>query len=258
MLMDFNQYCFDTEDLLIFHDFSGRDTWLLADYFDSYCYNHLNRILYDITLRSQGSCSIDLENQIYFLSTNGNNGNITLVNPYKHSIHDLSVILMGGIEPKLRVQFTIPILKKIHVFKNHIYPLLRRFISHKNDLLKEDADIDWFLSRVKIEEFFVVDKVMKNNVGMYDQFIAYKESKEMKILDKIIDQLTEIVKTALIELLYIVDSSLDHVGAEIEKNIGVIHNDIYSWSDSVISHILTKFMNVGIDINIDFKITNYL
>lgn len=59
-LRDLNDFAKANRVSLLYHDFSGRDVALLAEYFDTENSNHLDQIIYGLSAREDHGCMFDL------------------------------------------------------------------------------------------------------------------------------------------------------------------------------------------------------
>jgi hypothetical protein len=65
ILRELNQFAQEKNLTLVYHDFSGRKTALLAEYFDHELRGHLDQIVYGLSAREDHGCFFDLT-QAYF------------------------------------------------------------------------------------------------------------------------------------------------------------------------------------------------
>ena len=59
-LREINNFCIREQVTLLYHDFSGRDNKLIADYFDNEIKGHLNHIIYGLSARQDHGCYFNL------------------------------------------------------------------------------------------------------------------------------------------------------------------------------------------------------
>jgi hypothetical protein len=60
LLREFNQFAIENNILFIYHNFTGRDNRLLAEYFDNELKEHLDHIIYGLGMREDFGCYFDL------------------------------------------------------------------------------------------------------------------------------------------------------------------------------------------------------
>jgi hypothetical protein len=97
-LRDLNIYAMENGILYIYHDFSGRDNRVLAEYFDKDLGEHLDHIIYGLGLREDFGCYFDLTNHCsYFPFIINSSGHIKLFNVYYYIVNDKLSILKSDI-----------------------------------------------------------------------------------------------------------------------------------------------------------------
>jgi hypothetical protein len=254
--MEFNNMCIQTTDLLLFHDFSGRDTWKLADYFDPHCLNHLDRIVYDLTLRREGSCAIDLNDSMYFLPISNNEKYTSLVNPYMFSNYDISNINENCTDDKFKSQLNVVIRKRCFILKNHVYPLLRRFINHKRDIINDDPSANYFFERVNKDEFYIINII--SDKKMYEIYQNYEQNREMENLDKIIEMLKQILRNYVVKIMFFAGDDEKSIETQVISLMNKIEDNIYNWTTLVINYLDDKLQNRNIVDNNNMPIHNFL
>jgi hypothetical protein len=98
-LRDLNNYAMENNVLFIYHDFSGRNNRLLAEYFDADIKNHLDHIIYGLGLREDVGCYVDLTDlSSYHPVYRSAQGALKLFNVYDYIVNDkLNVMLYNSI-----------------------------------------------------------------------------------------------------------------------------------------------------------------
>ena len=66
LLREFNQFAIENNILFIYHNFTGRDNRLLAEYFDNELKEHLDHIIYGLGMREDFGCYFDLTSEASF------------------------------------------------------------------------------------------------------------------------------------------------------------------------------------------------
>jgi hypothetical protein len=88
-LRDLNTYAMTNDVLLIYHDFTGRNNRLLAEFFDEEIKDHLDHIIYGLGLREDFGCYINLTDLCsYYPVYYTPQGAIKLFNVYHYIVND--------------------------------------------------------------------------------------------------------------------------------------------------------------------------
>jgi len=239
LLLNFNKLCMTRNDLLTFHDFSGRNTWMLAEYMDKHIGNNQNRIVYDLTLRMEGSCQVNLTDELFNLQIEKYQKDdrqfIKFINPFCYSNYQLIELIKNT--PYKKEQLSMPIYKRINIFKKNIYPILRRFINHRNELNDYGKT---FLNRVREHEFFFLDSKIHDMFTLYRNDYFKNKSFNLTFLNSIIHELKNSVINYLVNIFYLPNDDLNKVKSYIKKESQMIENDIYGWCDRIEEIFLTK------------------
>lgn len=94
-LEQMNKKCIQENGILIVHDFSGYDIWILDKYFSAYTNGSNTQILYDLSDGTQEGCYIDLKNPINHISFEKANDFIRINNIIKKPLGILRQYLIG-------------------------------------------------------------------------------------------------------------------------------------------------------------------
>ena len=149
-------------------------------------------------------------------------------------------------------QLFTPINKRIKIFTSHVYPLLRRFISHRKDICNTTnygAAEDNFLNRVREHEFFFCDKIYNYNI--YKLFKKYQTNHtitkifDLDILDSIINELKSVILEYLIEIYYFPGDDAQELEMYIKSRVQEIDNNMYKWCDEIINEFSLKLQNIN-------------
>lgn len=79
-LRNLNNFCIREQVSLLYHDFSGRDNKLIADYFDNEIKGHLNHIIYGLSSRQDHGCYFNLHDIGAYMPYRGTNADGSLSN----------------------------------------------------------------------------------------------------------------------------------------------------------------------------------
>ncbi len=255
MLEELNDFCITNNHILLFHDFSGRNTWKLAYYFDKKLNQCDSSIIYDITLRMEGTCSIDLTNPTFSLPLFFDDEKISIFNPYKLTNQDLFLMLNRDDNKHLK-QILITVYKKrISMLVDDLYPIYRRFKKHTIDM-KKDSSIELaskFIDRVYNDEFYMIDMLFEkdilNKINCYKASIG-NEIIDISLLESIIDTMEDCLREYLYNLLRPFDDD-EIIKIRIAQLIEIIDENIYKWPQEIRKMIeedvIQKF---GIDLSI--------
>uniref|UniRef100_A0A6C0IHR8 Uncharacterized protein n=1 Tax=viral metagenome TaxID=1070528 RepID=A0A6C0IHR8_9ZZZZ len=100
-LKDLNQYAMENGILFIYHDFTGRENRILAEYFDEDVKDHLDHIIYGLGLREDFGCYFDLTDPCSYHPFHVNSsGHIKLFNVYYYCVNEKLAQLQTDIERK--------------------------------------------------------------------------------------------------------------------------------------------------------------
>jgi hypothetical protein len=93
-LADLNQFAIEKNVSLVYHDFTGRKTALIAEYFDRDIAEHLDQLVYGLSAREDHGCFFDLTQPNAYmpfrLEENTNNRPVVkLFNYYKFIVRDM-------------------------------------------------------------------------------------------------------------------------------------------------------------------------
>jgi hypothetical protein len=254
MLHEFNDWCNETRNLLAFHDFSGRNTWMVAEYFDQFV-NRSSFILYDITLRRDGTCSIDLEDDIIHLHMRVINDKVQFVNPYQLPSMEALRICKSSKNVKYSTQTEYFIKRKIHLFKKEVYSILRRLINHRNELNKkhkENSEMEKFGKNVRKNEFFIHDIISGYHIceimfrPYINMYLGGQIEEAMEILDQLIHILYENVKK-------FIKINFKEFYNDNKVKFDDIHNDLYEWVGKYEQKIKNWLISNGLCQNDNFN-----
>ena len=88
-LREINNYVIEKDIPFIYHDFTGRDNRLLAEFFDEELKQHLDHIIYGLGLREDFGCYFDLTSPCsYHPYSLNNNGKIRFFNIYYYLVNE--------------------------------------------------------------------------------------------------------------------------------------------------------------------------
>jgi len=100
-LRELNQFAIDSESLFVYHNFTGRNNRILAEFFDDELKDHLDHIIYGLGLREDLGCYFDLTDVCsyhpFYIDINNH---IKLFNIYYYIINEKLDILKSDIHTK--------------------------------------------------------------------------------------------------------------------------------------------------------------
>ena len=180
-LKELNNICIEGGHLLFFHDFSGRDTYLLAMEFDDMLNNDRNHILYDISNRSLGSCSIDLTDKgNYYKIEKYDNSKYHIINPFINPNKEIMKAYYESSDNVYKNQLMEIMVRNINNVNVHIYYIYRRV----NTILNSDInDSRRIIDSIRYREFEYLD--IKYKLDLYEMFLGcgYDLVKIMELKD---------------------------------------------------------------------------
>jgi hypothetical protein len=208
ILYQFNEHCKETNNLLIFHDFSGRDTWKLAEHMDNHPSGSKNAsVLYDISMRRQGSCYVDLNDPFYNVKMDvDNNNKLVFFNPFHLRSHEIINMIkkMDPFRDANEINQLLYVVKRnIYLIKNYLYPVVRRSLVFIQDYItkptREEKSnlVDKFKSRMLESDFVLYEAYGYmnlyrniNSIHNNDSF-PYEVEKNVKNMIKIMCSIIE-------------------------------------------------------------------
>lgn len=126
-LRDLNTYAMTNEVLFIYHDFTGRNNQLLAEFFDEDIKAHLDHIIYGLGLREDLGCYFDLTDlSSYHPVYRTPQGSLKLFNVYDYIVND-----------KINLMFNRHMLSNTDtdIVNNHMQKLLKLVIYELNNTI---------------------------------------------------------------------------------------------------------------------------
>jgi hypothetical protein len=124
LLRDLNNYVIANDIALIYHDFSGRDNRLLAEYFDEEIGEHLDHIIYGLGLREDFGCYFDLSHPCsYHLFSLNRQRKLRFFNIYYFIING-KINDMNTINTTINTKNNIDTLNRKSVIDHHLEKML--------------------------------------------------------------------------------------------------------------------------------------
>jgi hypothetical protein len=139
-LRDLNKFAKDKRASLVYHDFTGRSTALLASYFDRENMQYLDQIVYGLSAREDHGCSFDLTqanayfpirldksnlrpvlkmfNYYSFILNNTYADSAAELQKFPEEMHNLAVIQKNQIVNNIRNQFKTTLLTLLRQLRN--------------------------------------------------------------------------------------------------------------------------------------------
>jgi len=199
VLINMNSFCINHEYLMFFHDFSGRPNYLITSYFNTYLNTHKNLIMYDISYKSDQTCSLQLKNPQLEILTKLENGLVNIIEPCFKNLLFFS---------NKRFVYKFFINNSKYIFLNTINGLYRRYFIIYNNIIKGDN----FDYAILYSEFKYVDCLYK--FDLYSQITKIKQSfqnnEEYRIqFADFIEKCKYIFENELKELIKLVNLNID-------------------------------------------------
>lgn len=250
-LRKLNKYLIDNNDILLFHDFTGRDTHALSYMFDNELSGNKDRIIYDITLRFDGTCYVDLLNELFYLNIELRGEDIVLLNPFNLSNIDIINNIKETTNDNYKKQLMIALNNKILIFTDKIYPFYRKYyVLHKNIISNKISreSIENILCRSEYDNFFEI----ASYTGYYDikndmEFLKYYLDVDLETIAEDINNMMKKLEGYMI--LYVSDLlsiSCNDPLKVAEQLFERISYNPYKWGDIIKDNIYIPLKNRGI------------
>ena len=190
-LRDLNKYAMAENITLLYHDFTGRRNSLLADYFDEELGEHLNHIVYGLSVRQDHGCYFDLTAPESYFSWRNEGGNhkrtcIHLFNIYYYLLnnktnlisHDASSFKHGQYDVNTMINKQIDcIITSVKTdLVNHMLSLLRViFRLIVGDEQRADINIGYCFNYIAKHDRDGFLKLYNDNnyIDLYNKLIDY-------------------------------------------------------------------------------------
>ena len=234
-LRDLNNYAMANDILFMYHDFSGRNNRLLAEFFDEDIKAHLDHIIYGLGLREDLGCYFDLTNLCsYYPYYRTDQGAIKLFNIYHYIINDQIHNIFNGTK---FINLTTNASTNNDIVNSHMQRLLIIVTHELNNIVLQALRVVFrLITGEEVKEF---DK----NATEYKYFSPEKRTiclnfcREKNYCDLYDFLLTEFGKKLNV-VAYI--KKLDMTGREILEFI-TMGDDPFKWYDNVKHFLPTTF-----------------
>ena len=221
-----NKFCNANKHFLFFHDFTGRDTWLLAHMYDQQKYN-TDLIVYDITNRSEGKCYTDLLNPLFQLQLffDTNDKYYKVFNTYNKT----ATSCKNQKNEIINKQFLDSINRRISIFKNGVYSAYRRFYVHQKEFPKISQDkLKDFIKMINLSEYTYLNVKYVDFLKYIKNYLTDHNEDNLMLL---VSWLFEILKQELIEIIRMITD--EHYDSLVNDLLDVIYDDPYRWTDKL-------------------------
>jgi hypothetical protein len=203
ILQTLNDKCIRDDGVLIVHDFSGMDIYLLDKYFFKYTEIYSDKILYNITNNiSESGCYVDLSDPVNHVIFEENNETITIDNSSKMHIKLINFILN---DPKYDIVKRTKIQNRkkdlLNFFMIYFHTLRRIIIWRKTFV--ENKNVDICKRVIKASELKLIDHL--HNTNLFDAYV----NNDLEYLENSMKQLFENKKRD-IEILYETELMIDY------------------------------------------------
>jgi hypothetical protein len=149
-LRTLNNFTVESNHLMLFHDFTGRNTFEVAYYFDRELKDNIDRVVYDITCRCPGTCYVELTNPAMIYNTNlRRNGIVVIANPYSIPKEEWITTFVDNMgNQHIQAQMAAVIHNEINRLFEYIFPIYRRFMMSLQKL-EEEQNIEPLLRTIQ-------------------------------------------------------------------------------------------------------------
>ena len=233
-LHDFNEFAIKNNITIVYHDFTGRDVALLADYFDSQAINHLDQLVYAMSARENHGCLFDLTQahadfpfRLDESPTPDARPIIKLFNYYKFIVNESYADSLRDLNryPRemqhlIEIQKTQIVNKITNNFKNTYLPILR--IAHKEimgGIVEQEKSANLLANQIYI--FNELPQIYRQ------MFIELCNEKEYNLLYELMFNYTSSKLNIVARI-----KNMDINGEEILQFI-TIDEDSYKWCNNV-------------------------
>jgi len=254
-LYELNEHIKNNNDILLFHDFTGRDTYTLSYLFDEQIEGYKDRIIYDITLRFDGTCYVDMTDKTYFLDIEMYGKYIHLLNPYNIKSENIANAINTAHTYNYKMQLLISINNRMHILKNIIYPFYRKYNILKNKIKNKNIsnkEIINLIDNSKYDNIFSIG-ACSGYSDLYCDINDYSNNPlDINKLENMLDKYKYYLKIFLKGLLFISFShNLDNIEYMTDNLIKLIDSEPYKWSDIIeYDYIKSPLKNIGIDLSL--------
>ena len=249
-----NNYILKANNNLLFvHDFSGYNCAYLAEHFDQLYIS--NKIMYDITVRSDRSCIFDLENKLYKPIIKDFN----IFNPVYLSNSELYELFEDDL---YKPQIQLYLKGQYNILKDKLYPIYRRIYTfiiknYNYEFKKENNYQDNILSIQNLKrnvDFSIIDYINNRTFQITSTFIletenelfnAYKDSNDITLLMHILFSIKDTMMAYIKRFLEIIKIDEIKINELIETAVnGLIFNDPYTYPKFIEDNILIDFIKI--------------
>lgn len=164
ILEQINKKCLKENGVLIVHDFSGMDIWILDKYFGYYTRKYHNKILYDLSDGNQRGCFLDMTDTINHVSFHFENGYIEMKSHKTIAPDKFNEIIENKDSTKIMVRKIERLREKLfYDFMVYLHNY-RRAILWRNSIANNDKDVDTKKRVLKRNEIMLFDVVHKTKL----------------------------------------------------------------------------------------------
>jgi len=239
-LNKYNEVCMKNNDILFMHDFSGKLISKLAFYYDKKLDGYLNRIMYDIGLRLDGGCYMDLTDPLNMpIIQKNKKGTFEIFNPYAFKDHQLikiyKTITKDDSHAIIREQIKKCICNKFKHLKDDVVSLYRRVLTMYNATVHENKEVKIIINDDEVDHINLIygikfNELLNNKkelVALLYNIIIDEMSKLLQIMyDKQISDIK--IKKFVTEFTAIKNpyKIIDFMNDEFKKNIMEVLGEI--------------------------------
>lgn len=221
-LRELNQFAIDSGCVFIYHNFTGRNNRILAEFFDEDLKDHLDHIIYGLGLREDFGCYFDLTDLCcyhpFYIDAHNH---IKIFNVYDYIINSKLNLLKSDISQKFN--------NDNNIFNSHMEKVLHIIKHELNNVVLQSLRVVFRL--ITGEEI----KPFDNNVQNFNCFDSTKRNTCLNLItDKNYTGLYDFLLTEFGKKLDIVAvfKGLDLTGREILEFI-TLGDDPFDWYNNV-------------------------
>jgi hypothetical protein len=221
-LRELNQFAIDSGSLFVYHNFTGKNNRILAEFFDEELKDHLDHIIYGLGLRENVGCYFDLTDVCsyhpFYIDAHNR---IKLFNVYDYILNDKIHLLKSD--------FNMKYINENNIFNSHIEKIVHILKYELNNVI---------LQTLKAVFRLITGEEMQPCDDSTQDFYCFDSVKRTKCLNLLADKnYSELYELLLIEFgkkldIVAVFKGLDLTGREILEFI-TLGDDPFDWYNNV-------------------------
>jgi hypothetical protein len=198
-LRELNTFAQENRLSMLYHDFTGRRTALLAEYFELEIRGHLDQIIYGLSAREDHGCFFDLTQPTAYMPFRIDQGHfqrpvIKMFNYYNYIVNNTYHLSASDLEHYPPAMHPLAALQKKQiitmirtVFKNTILSLLRQVyhLLHKEEEEEEVREIHRFNDVAHPYQRILEDMYREKKYTLLNEVLRAYSANELDILAKL-------------------------------------------------------------------------